>query len=405
LLFVLDNIKANFAKNKAHMQITEVKTTAHIKDFHKLPFLIYKDDPHYIHHLMQDIEGIFDPKKNKYFRHGEAVRYLMHDKQGKLIGRVAAFINHKDIKTGKVKAGGMGFFECINDKTAAFKLFDACKEWLQSKGVEAMDGPVNFGERDKYWGLITENFNLPPFYGQNYNPEYYVPFFKEYGFQIYFNQYIFHRTVNDPLQERFVVRAKRIEQDPRYEIRSIRKDQLDKFAEDFRTIYNRAWVKHEHHKGMPQVQALALMKKMKPVIDEDLIFFAYFEGKPVAFYISLPEINQIFKYVKGNFNWFGKLKFLFYKWRGVCTTTFGVAFGIDPDHQGKGLEGAIFNVLGNRVQPTGRYKDLIITWIGDFNPKMISIIEGLGASRIRTMATMRKMFDENAVFERYPIIR
>jgi GNAT superfamily N-acetyltransferase len=387
------------------MQIREVNSAETIKKFHQLPAKIYTNDPHYIAHLKQDIEGVFDRKKNKYFRHGEAIRWILENVNGEVIGRVAAFINKKDLKPNKMQVGGMGFFECINDKNAAFKLFDTCKEWLQSKGIEAMDGPINFGERDKYWGLITENFERPPFYAQNYNPQYYLPFFEEYGFKLYFQQYIFHRSVKDPLQEKFVKRAENIEKDPKYSIRTIEKNKLEKYAEDFRTIYNRAWVKHDNYKGMPQAQAMALMNKIKPVIDEDLIYFVYFEDKPVGFYISLPEINQIFKYVKGNFNWLGKLKFLYYRWKGVCTTSFGVAFGIDPDHQGKGIEGAIFNELGKRIQPTMKYEDIIITWIGDFNPKMISIIEGLGAKKIRTMATFRNLFDKSAVFERAPIIR
>jgi GNAT superfamily N-acetyltransferase len=386
------------------MEIFEVCSTNLAADFNKVPHIIYKNDLNYIHHLKQDIEGVFDPNKNKFFRHGEAIRWVLKDSKGNLIGRVAAFINKKDIKPNRIKVGGMGFFECINDANAAKKLLDTCKDWLLSRDIEAMDGPINFGERDKYWGLIVDNFTMPPYYGQNYNPAYYIPFFEDYGFKQYFQQFIYHRTVKEPLQERYVERAERIARDSRYEIRRIEKNKLEKYAEDFRTIYNRAWVKHDSHKGMPQVQAMALMNKIKPILDEDLIYFAYFEGHPVGFYISLPEINQAFKYVNGNFNLFGKLKFLYHKWRGACTTSFGVAFGIDPSHQGKGLEGAIFKELEKHIQPTMKYQDIVITWIGDFNPKMITIIESLGTKKIRTMATYRKLFDENAVFERAPTI-
>jgi GNAT superfamily N-acetyltransferase len=387
------------------MQIIAVNSESSIKEFHKLPHLIYKNDPNFIHPLVKDVEGVFQKKTNKFFRHGEAIRWILKNERGELIGRVAAFINNKGLKPNQMKVGGMGFFECINNKMAAFKLFDTCRKWLLSKGMEAMEGPVNFGERDKFWGLIIENFTLPPYYCQNYNPAYYVPFFEEYGFKQYFQQFIYHRSVKDPLQEKFIERAERIAKDPRYEIRRIEKDKLAKYAEDFRTIYNRAWVKHANHKGMAQAQAMALMNKMKPIIDEDLIYFAYFEGTPIGFYISLPEVNQAFKYLKGNFNWLSKLKFLYYRWKGVCTTAFGLAFGIDPAYQGKGLEGAIINELRKYIQPTMKYQDIIITWIGDFNPKMIAIIEGLGAKKIRVMATYRKLFDENAVFERAPIIR
>lgn len=387
------------------MNFIEVISPETIREFHKVPKIIYKNDSYWVPHLIQDIDAVFDKKVNKFFRHGEAIRWVLKDDNGNLLGRVAAFVYQKTAKSFKQPTGGIGFFECVNDRQAAFALFDKCKAYLQTKGMEAMDGPINFGEKDKYWGLIIENFRLPGYYGQNYNPEYYVKFFEDYGFRIYYEQFIFHRSVKDKLQENFVQRAERVAQNPKYKIRTIEKKNLAKFAEDFRIIYNRAWVKHDNFKGMQQVQAMALMNKIKPIIDEDLTYFVYYEDRPVGFYISLPEINQVFKYVNGNFNWWGKLKFLYYRWRGVCTTSFGLAFGIDPDHQGKGLEGAIFNSLGEHIQPTMKYQDIIITWIGDFNPKMIQIIESLGAKKLRTLATYRKLFNEQATFERAPVIK
>ncbi len=388
------------------MELIEVATPKDVKDFHKVPFIIYKNDPNWIPHLKQDVEAVFDKNKNKFFRHGEATRWILKNDKGELIGRVAAFINKKTAHTYKQPTGGMGFFEVINDKKAAFKLFDACKQWLEERGMEAMDGPINFGEKDKFWGLIIENFTTPPYYGQNYNPKYYVDFFESYGFKIYYKQLIFQRSIDEPLQEKYRERAERIARNPKYRVETIKKNNLEKYAEDFRTVYNRAWVTHESFKGMSKVQAMAIMKQLKPVLDEELIYFVYYEDKPVGFYISLPELNEIFRYVNGNLNLFGKLKFLYHKWKGTCRTSFGVAFGIDPDHQGKGLEGAIFQEMERvlRNAKKRRYDNIIITWIGDFNPKMIRIIEGLGGKPLRIMATYRKLFDENAEFERSPII-
>lgn len=384
------------------MHLKPVDSKKRLKAFHRVPWMVYKGDPNWIPHLKQDIEAVFDRKKNKYFRHGEAERWVLFDNKGKPIGRVAAFVHYKQ------NWGGMGFFECIEDKEAAFMLFDRCKEWLEERGMDKMDGPINFGEKDKFWGLIIENFELPPYYGQNYNPPYYVDLFEAYGFKIYYKQIIFHRGLSAPLQEKYRKRADRIQNNPRYEFRTIDMRYGEKYAEDFRKVYNRAWQTHSGFKEMPKYQAKAVLDRMKPIMDEDLIWFAYYDGEPVGFYISLPELNEIFRYVNGNLNWFGKLKFLYHKWRGTVRTSFGVAFGIDPDHQGKGLEGALFRVLeerlhsGNRKRP---YTDLLITWIGDFNPKMIRIIENLGPQRIREMATYRKLFDESKPFERAPVIR
>lgn len=386
------------------MSIQEVKDEKSLKSFHQLPFAIYKDDPHWVPHLKQDVDKVFDKTKNKFWRHGEAIRWILK-KDGQTIGRIAAFINHKANKKSEIPMGGIGFFECIEDEAAAFQLFDHAKKWLQDKGVEGMDGPINFGEKDKFWGLIIENFEYPPYYNQNYNPEYYVRFFDHYGFKTYYEQFIFYRTTEDDLIPLLKEKSSRIRQDPKFTFATIKKNNLPQAAEDFRTIYNRAWVKHEGFNGMEQKQAMAIMKTIKPIMDEHLIYFAYYEGRPVGFFIALPEINQIFKHVNGNLNWLGKLKFLYHKWRGTCTTFFGLAFGIDPDFQGKGLEGAIFDECKKVVTEQNKYKDVVITWIGDFNPKMIHVIENLGARKLRTLATLRYYFDRSKEVERMKTIQ
>lgn len=381
------------------MQLRKVITQKDSEEFIQLPHEIYKNDKNWIAPLKQDIQKIFDPKKNKYFRHGEAVRWIL-SKNGKTIGRVAAFINRKTAEKFKQPTGGMGFFECINDKDAAFLLFDTCKEWLEKREMQAMDGPINFGEKDQFWGLITENFNYPPYYNQNYNPAYYVNFFEDYGFKLYYEQYIYFRTVEKELSDKLKKRSQIFEEDPAYEFTHIKKSNLEKYAEDFRTVYNRAWVKHEGFGKMEKPQALAILNSIKPILDEKLVYFAYFEGRPIGFFIALPEINQIFKYVNGNLNWWGKIKFLYHQMIGSCTTFFGLAFGIDPDFQGKGLEAALFEKSRNENERRKKYKDVVITWIGDFNPKMLRVIEGIGAEKMRTLVTYRYLFDKNASFER-----
>jgi hypothetical protein len=116
----------------------------------------------------------------------------------------------------------------------------------------------------------------------------------------------------------------------------------------------------------------------------------------------LPELNQIFKHLNGKLNWWGKMKFLWYKWRGVCNKMFGLVFGIIPEHQGKGVEGFIIMSAANVIQKQNKYKELEMTWIGDFNPKMIHLVESLGSTRYRTYITYRKLFDKNKEFSRVP---
>ena len=122
------------------MKIVEISSQSDIQRFHKLPFLIYQNDPNWIPHIQQEVEVVFNPKRNKYFEDGSAARFILEDEHGKIIGRVAAFIDGKRASTFKQATGGIGFFESIEDEKAAFMLFDTCKRWLKDRDMEAMDG-------------------------------------------------------------------------------------------------------------------------------------------------------------------------------------------------------------------------------------------------------------------------
>ena len=388
------------------MKLIEVNDANTERAFLHLPVKLYKNEPHWIRPLDKDIKQVFDKEKNKYFRNGELTRWILVNWKGETIGRVAAFIHKKTVtKDNDQPTGGMGFFECINDQAAANMLFDACKNWLQERGMEAMDGPINFGDRDRWWGLLVKGFNIEPNYTCNYNFPYYQQLFEEYGFQTYFEQITFVRRVMDPLNPRLKEKAERIFQNPKYSFRHMRLYEIDKYTQYFHEIYNAAWASH---KGVPQLSlqvAKHLMKQMKPIIDEKIMWFGFYEDKPIAFFIMLPEVNQIFKYVNGKMDLIGKLKFVRHKWRKTNKKMFGTVFGIVPDHQGKGVEGAIIEVVRLRVQGDyQRYTDFEMNWIGDFNVRMIHVAEQVGGDRGKMHKTYRYLFDRNKPFKRMPMI-
>ena len=131
------------------MKIFEVVDKKAKKEFLDIARLIYKNDPNWVQLLDVQIEKIFDPKINVFFQNGEATRFVLKDDNGKLIGRIATFINRDKAFGFEQPTGGCGFFECINDKKAAFLLFDTAKEWLEKRKMKAMDGPINFGENER----------------------------------------------------------------------------------------------------------------------------------------------------------------------------------------------------------------------------------------------------------------
>lgn len=384
------------------MVAREVQSAGEIRQFLELPLKIYKDDPSWIRPLDKDVEAVFDPAVNKFFRHGSCKRWLLIDENGLVTGRVAAFVNRKYKQ--EQPTGGMGFFECVNDKAAAHFLFDHCRNWLQAQGMEAMDGPINFGERDRWWGLLTEGFH-PPMYGMNYHPPYYRELFESYGFKVYFNQVCFALDIDTRLQEKLYRRHDAIASEPGYRVANIDKNRLESFSKDFCAVYNSAWGGHGGNKSMDERQAVKLFKAMKPVLDEEIIWFVYHEDKPIACWVNLPDLNQFFKHLNGKFGLWQKLKFLYLKRFGKCDQVMGIVFGIVPDFQRKGVD-AYMIVEGSRAMlKRAKYKYYEMQWIGDFNPVMINLAESLGTYRSRNLSTYRYLFDRNKTFERHPFLR
>lgn len=388
------------------MIITEVNDNKKLQqEFLLLPVRLYADNANWIRPLDNDVEDVFDKKKNKYFAHGECIRWILQNSEGETIGRVAAFINYETSEKEEQPTGGMGFFECIEDEKAAFLLFDTCRNWLKNKGMEAMDGPVNFGERDSFWGLMIKGWEFEPTYKMPWTKEYYIPFFENYGFRDYFQQYVYVTPIRAANVTKAVEeKAERIYNNPEYEFRHIEKRNLDKFGEDFLTIYNLGWAKFPGVKEMTSEQAKKLVKTMKPIIDEELTWFAYAGDKPIAFFIVIPDINQIVKHLNGKFGIWEKIKFMLLMWKGVITRTCGVIFGVIPEYQGKGVESAIalrFRQAG-RENPHYQYETIDMNWVGDFNPKMNRFVSQLGTTRDKEYVTYRFLFDQTKEFKRAP---
>lgn len=389
------------------MQIQEVKSKKQIREFLLLPVHLYQDTPQWIRPLDADIESVFDVDKNKSFRHGQCTRWILLNDAGRTIGRVAAFILEKTVHKGNDQpTGGMGFFECVNNQEAAFILFDQCVSWLRERGMEAMDGPINFGSRERWWGLLVEGFENEPNYQCNYNFPYYKDFFEAYGFQLYFNQLTYARKVMEPLSEKLQHKADLIARDPNYSFRYIHRNELHKLPEYLRIVYNKAWANRAENPELSQAQAVLLVRQMKPILDERLLWFGFYKNEPVAFFISLPEINQIFKYVNGKLDWIGKLIFLWHKLRKTNKKAFGILFGVVPEHQGTGIDGALIQAARELYQSgTLPYTDYELNWIGDFNPKMIVVVEQVGGYVSKRHITYRKLFDASKPYKRHPFLK
>lgn len=385
------------------MQLKVVESPDTKKLFHEVPRLIYKNDLNWAAPFDAMIENTFSAAKNPSFKGGEASRWILLDDQDHLLGRIAAFVNYEKAKTYGLPTGGCGFFECADRQEAANILFDTAREWLKERGMEAMDGPVNFGENYMNWGLLVDGF-MPQGYGMPYNPPYYLQLFENYGFEVYFKQYSYHLDYTVPFSERFWKIAGWVAQKPDYSFRHFEFSEAEKFIRDFCCIYDEAWRFHGHFKPLNPQDLRDFLTDARPVLDPEMIWFAYHKDEPIALFVMMPDINQIFRKLDGKLNLWNMIKFFYYKRRKIINRTRILIMGVVPKYQRSGIESAIFWHQDKLMKKKPQYKEIELSWAGDFNPKIVSIYESVGGKHVKTHYTMRYLFDRNRPFERAPVI-
>jgi hypothetical protein len=388
---------------KKKMKIVEVRGRKMARQFLDLVDGIYTGDLNYVRPLDSEIESIFDPQRNSFFNHGEAIRWLLVDEKNKVIGRVAAFINQRKAFTFQQPTGGMGFFECIDNTEAAFLLFDSCRDWLSRKGMMAMDGPINFGENDVNWGLLVDGFTHPGF-GMIYNPPYYRDFFESYGFKFYFEQVSNHLDLTKPFPDRFWKIAEWAMRKPELSFRHFTYDLADKYIRDMKEIYDDAWKFHENFTPMDVETLKRGLDKAKSFVDPEMIWYVYHNEEPIAFLIQFPDVNQILKHLHGKLHLWNKLKFIWLRYRKTMTRTRIVIMGVKPKYQRYGVESGIFWHLNEKMKKKPHITELELSWVGDFNPKMRALHESVGATFAKRHITYRKLFSDDLSFQRSTVI-
>lgn len=374
------------------MQFVEVKDEKGWKLFHQVPHLIYKADPNWICPLRGDVEAIFDPRVNKTLDNGEAACFVLQNDKEELLGRIAVFVDHERNKTQKYPIGGIGFFESLPNQEYAFALFEKAEEWLRKRGIKAVDGPINFGEREKFWGLLVKGF-YPPLMQENYQPPYYQKFFENWGF-IPFEQILTLKGYSKDIQ---FERLKKVKEhlEKRYDIHVeiLNYSRLEKYAEDFCVVYNAAFNKFQHFKPLEPPQVIKIMEEARPIVDEKIMCVAYFEDQPAGFCALFPDINPLLKHANGKLNWRTLPGFFLRKMLATTYNVKGIGFGVHPEYKTKGIFAFIIDFLGTE-RNIKRYPNMYLTTVRAHNKEAISIYEKLQVDVDRVHIAYRKALEK-----------
>lgn len=189
-----------------------------------------------------------------------------------------------------------------------------------------------------------------------------------------------------------------------YEFRHFTWKEEENYIKDFVEVFNEAWASFkENFEPLEPEYIRATLKKAKPVLDEEFIWLAYFEGKPIGIYLMFPDLNMILKHLRGKLCLFDMLKFLWLKKRNTITRAKALLMGVIPKYQNHGIESAFIHNLSGVFRNKPHYKEIEFSWVADFNPRMRKIFIAVGCVPVKDYITYRYLFDRSKEFKRYPI--
>ena len=361
------------------IQVAPVTTRRELKSFIMFPFELYRSDPNWVAPLISDRFKHFDPHHNPFYQHAE-VQLFRAVRDGRTVGTIAAIADEVHPRVWNEPVGFFGEFEVVEDYEVAAKLFSAAKEWLAARGREVMRGPMNLNINEEC-GLLIQGFDGKPVIMMTYNPPYYQHFIERYGFVKAKDLYAYYVPVasygpnleNLPEQ---VSRVARIAKE-RYhvQIRKVDLKHIDEELELVKPIHREAWSKNWGALPMTDAEYAYLANNLRPVLDPDLTYLAFIDGKPIGAFIALPDYNQVAYHLRGRLFPFGWLKFLWYKRR--ITGVRVLIMGVLEEHRLKGVE-SLFYQEACRVAVRKGYKWGEMSWILEDNYKVIRGIEAMG---------------------------
>jgi hypothetical protein len=334
----------------SEIKIRTVNSKKDLMTFIKFPWKIYKDDPNWVPPLLMDKKKIMNKEKNPFFQHAEA-EYFLAERDGELVGRIAAIKNDLHNKYHNDNVGFFGFFECINDQQVADKLFDTARDWLKAKGFSQMRGPANPSSNDEY-AMLLEGFDDPPRLLMTYNPKYYLDLCENYGLKKAKDLYAYKLENKKVMGSEKLKRVAEIaKKRSGIKVTQLDMKNFDKELEKVKYVYNKAWAPNWGFIPMTDAELDAMAKDLKPLVEPSLVLFGEIKGELVGFALVMLDYNYIFKQINGRLFPFGFLKLFTQKkkikWSRIIT------LGIIPEFQKKGLDAVFYWDIVNRAHKIG----------------------------------------------------
>lgn len=379
-------------------EIIEVNEKGDLKDFVKFPYDLYRGHAVWVPPLFIMAKKEFDRDKNGYFRHADAVFFTARSKKtngakggrGKVLGRIAAFVNHNYLKHYDDLIGFFGSFECVDDPEVAAALVEAAARFLKSKGLEFIRGPYNFTSQST--GLLIKGFDQPQTVLSPYNYPYYENLIEKSGLKkiVDLNAYYGDVLENYKFPDRFIRHYDKLKKRYGVEVRTIN---LKRIYDDVKAIIevgNQASAGNWGFIPVDEPEIDEIVEDFKLLTDPDAVFLMEKGNRPIGYAVALPDVNIIIKKLNGRLFPFGifRLKLGYKKLREY--RLFGL--GLIPEFQSKALDTLLYyNVFDNLYKKNAR---LEASWILETNKKMNQALQKMNFKLVKKFRVYQENIDK-----------
>jgi GNAT superfamily N-acetyltransferase len=354
-----------------------------LRRFIKLPWRLYRNEPHWVPPLISERRRFLDPARNPFFEHADA-RYLLAWRNGQVIGRISAHIDRNFNEFQGNDWGLFGFFESEDDPEVADALLRSAEAWLREHGCDRIVGPMDFTTNDEC-GLLVEGHERPPMILQGWHHPYYQRLLEGSGLAKAMDLYMWQLRLDEvedkggfhPMIHEM---AEKVRSEHGIEVRSMRKRDLEAEIERFLEVYNAAWEPNWGFVPLRDSEVRHYAKQLKPILDENWAWVAERDGEVLGAALSLPDVNICLAHMNGRLLPLGWAKFLYYK-RKIDRLRV-LALGVKPQYQHLGVAAAFYveHLRRARTNPIWWGE---MGWILETNEPMNRAMEGMGGKIVR----------------------
>ena len=366
----------------------DVNDRALVRQFIRVPWSIYSNDPHWVPPLFKERLELLSPK-HPYFEHARVKLWIAY-KDEHPVGRISAQFDQLKSESDIDLVGYFGMFECINDVQLASLLLTEAEQWLEKQNCDVIRGPFNLSINQES-GLLIDGFDTPPYIMMGHAKPYYqlllqeLQYTKARDLYAWFNQSEF---LDPPAMLRLVERYQN-----RINLRSVDKKNFDRDIRIMMNIFNDAWAKNWGFIPFTENEFVHLGKEMLQLIPESHFKIAELDGEAVGMIAGLPNFNQITKDMNGRLFPFGIFKFLWRLKFSPPTTGRVALLGIKQKHQNQLTGSALAFMLIKAIKQVAYDTGVVeheMSWVLEDNKRLNKILESLGGKRYKTYRVYEK---------------